>query len=309
MSIFKYTDSLRNELMKYLDQFQRIQPLEMRLNNIKSVKQKKIDEISQLKVKLEELERDIQKQDEEFDEITKSTEKIKTSQVVFRKSIEELGITQLLQEGTVERLKENIQKHFLKINLNNQTKTVCLEYTSDFDGNGLFYWLGTSGGTTEFKNPLAQKLVDVTSTNLCNQNASQWIFEGHLASRDIFFKPPFSGPDSCWFTIDLLNFRISPTKYTLRAASANTGYVPAAPRNWLLEGSVDGNQWTTLSDHKNDTTLATVFKATASWTLQNPQEEYFRFIRFKQTGYKNYYPPQYLNFGGLEIYGSVIEIN
>jgi len=298
-SVFKHTESIKNELKLFLDRYKNFKGLEKDFNEIKIVKQRKIDQVEEIKAKLKELERDILKHNNEMEIITEKIEKFKTSHLVLSKSIEELGINELLQEEKVAQLKKNIEKHFIGINPKNDKECV-LEYTSD-EGKGLFYWLGTSGGTTEFKNPLDQELVNVTSSGpIYNGNRS--LFEFHLACHTIYFNP---GDVNSNFTIDLLNHRISPTNYALRAACQNENHATGSPRNWDLEGSVDGNIWTTLSQHKNDTKLAKVMKGTASWILQNPKQEQFRFIRFKQTGNTEYVNPSYLIFGGIEIYGTV----
>jgi len=88
------------------------------------------------------------------------------------------------------------------------------------------------------------------------------------------------------FTIDLLNHRIAPTSYTLRAACKDEDYATGSPRNWVLEGSVDGNIWSTLSQHQNDTKLAKVLKATDSWMFKNPKKRTIPFYSI-QTDWKH----------------------
>lgn len=54
-----------------------------------------------------------------------------------------------------------------------------------------------------------------------------------------------------WFAIDL-GVWIIPTCYTIRHAR---GYGRSALRNWQLQVSKDGQNWTTLYNHVEDTSL------------------------------------------------------
>jgi len=236
-------------------------------NEMKIAKQKKI------RAKLEVLERDIPNEDNEMKIMTERIEKIKTSHLVFSKSIKDLGINELLQHETIAHLKANIEKLFTQI----EGKECVLEYTSD----------------------KGQKITTAGFIHGDNLTCKH-LFVFHQSVHDFFFNPP---SHNSYFTIDLLKHRIAPTRYGLSECSSSVLNGAGAPRNWVLEGSVDGNHWSTLSQYRKS---AKGLK-TASWTLQNPKQEQFRFIRFKETGntVARINRGKYLIFGGIEIYGTM----
>ena len=73
-------------------------------------------------------------------------------------------------------------------------------------------------------------------------------------------------------------------------------------RHWRLEGSEDGQQWTALRSHANDSAL-TGANGTASWAVEGAARA-FRYLRVLQTG-KNSNDQDYLCVNGLEVYGVV----
>jgi hypothetical protein len=73
-------------------------------------------------------------------------------------------------------------------------------------------------------------------------------------------------------------------------------------RNWNLEGSLDGNTWTILSRHVDDTSL-NGSGATARWTISDPTLLVpFQFFRIFQTGLDSN-GTNYLLIPSIELYG------
>ena len=58
-------------------------------------------------------------------------------------------------------------------------------------------------------------------------------------------------------------------------------------RNWQLQASNDGAEWTTLRAHTNDEALATTAFSTASWAVEGGKGAFAQF-RVLSTG-KSYY--------------------
>ncbi len=170
------------------------------------------------------------------------------------------------------------------------------KYSSDGVKNGLFYWLGTNKGTTDYVNPADLGHIGVTSSGVANGVASQaagtrysiqstTTGRGSHTSRNV--------PRS-WFMFDLGHFWIRPTDYTLFRSAPSL-------RNWHLEGSVDSITWTTLAKHSN---CGVECVAVVSWSLRNATE-HFRYLRIVQTGV-NPSNDNRLLLSGFEVYGSVI---
>lgn len=96
---------------------------------------------------------------------------------------------------------------------------------------------------------------------------------------------------------------IVPTCYTLRYSRGfNQG---SAPRYWKFQVSKDGNVWTTLYNHENDTALNEE-GSTATWPLECPEEKLgYRFIKIQQVGPNSNGNSHRLSLSGFEIYGTV----
>ena len=100
---------------------------------------------------------------------------------------------------------------------------------------------------------------------------------------------------------------MAPTRYSLRHGSSDS---ICSLRHWRLEGSADGETWTTLSTHSDDGALGEKgpgeyggFK-TASWELPGLARRFFRHFKIVQTG-KNSFGVDHLCIAGFELYGGV----
>ena len=110
-----------------------------------------------------------------------------------------------------------------------------------------------------------------------------------------------------WYAWDLKTYEVAPTRYSLRHGNSDPDY---SLRHWRLEGSDDGETWTTLSTHSDDGSLGGKgpgeyggFK-TASWELPGLARRFFRHFKIVQTG-KNSSGYDHLWIAGFELYGGV----
>ena len=116
----------------------------------------------------------------------------------------------------------------------------------------------------------------------------------------------YTGPGQ-WYAWDLKTYEVAPTRYSLRHGWSSPRF---SLRHWRLEGSDDGETWTTLSTHSDDGALGSKgpgeyggFK-TASWELPGLARRFFRHFKIVQTG-KNSYCGDSLYIAGFELYGGV----
>lgn len=137
-------------------------------------------------------------------------------------------------------------------------------YSSDFDANGILYWIGTNGRKeSDWINPSQYNLVYI---NTSDGRQLPYGKVDNIISRD-------SSPCNChtqdkkdgWISIDL-GMWVIPNAYTLRHAR---GYSQSALRNWKLQGSKDGSNWDTLRTHTDDDGL-TAPGSTHTWTIDAP---------------------------------------
>eukprot|EP00456_Euglypha_rotunda_P016681 TRINITY_DN15575_c0_g1_i2.p1 TRINITY_DN15575_c0_g1~~TRINITY_DN15575_c0_g1_i2.p1 ORF type:complete len:148 (-),score=16.56 TRINITY_DN15575_c0_g1_i2:11-454(-) len=117
------------------------------------------------------------------------------------------------------------------------------------DENGLFYWLGTNGQKSKWKNPAELGLVRVTSSKLGENPTSAPAHSicGRQCVRCVTEAKP-----NMWFMVDLKNLRLQPTHYTLMHYSS---WDTEALRTWRFEASNDGRKWAMLKNHVNDAAL------------------------------------------------------
>ena len=170
--------------------------------------------------------------------------------------------------------------------------------TSNFDENGVLYRIGTQGGTRNYQNPHTSGDVVVSWSSI------------QSGTVDLFVQHRHANPVVCyttkvansWMQVDLgQNRTLRPTYYCLRT-DKNINY---ALRNWRLEGSNNGQTWTTLRNHANDTTLAVQQMSEANWPVENCGVCY-RFFRILQYG-KNARNYDQLFCAGIELYGDLEE--
>ena len=77
------------------------------------------------------------------------------------------------------------------------------------------------------------------------------------------------------------------TAYTAYTVLAQTTSDPSCQlRNWRLESSDDGDNWTILREHNDDSNIAADGEAgaTASWPVDYSREEGYRYFRILQVG-------------------------
>lgn len=191
---------------------------------------------------------------------------------------------------------------FLK-KLRETTEPMVLKHQSDFDENGLIYFIGTNGKTSEWVNPGQYGLVTVTSSD--GKQLPYGKLEDILSRDIVSVNCHTKDNKKAWFAIDL-GVYIIPTAYTLRHAR---GYGRSALRHWLLQASKDSVNWVTLVTHTDDRSLSEP-GSTCTWPVDCPADEIqgFRHIRIQQNGRNASNQTHYLSLSGFEIYGRVISV-
>jgi hypothetical protein len=107
-----------------------------------------------------------------------------------------------------------------------------------------------------------------------------------------------------WICYDFKNMRVQLLHYTLR--SALDGCVDNYnPKNWVIDGSTDGNSWITLDRRDNNSDInGADFKKT--FTIAIPQTELVRFVRFRLIG-KNHAGNTAIMLQSWELFGHLYE--
>jgi len=182
---------------------------------------------------------------------------------------------------------------------------------ADFDREGLLYYIGTNGrNISDWVNPAQYGLVVLTSSEGRNLPYGKL---DDILSRDKNALNCHTNDDRrAWFAIDL-GVWLVPSAYTMRHAR---GYGRSAVRTWQLEGSRDGVNWVTLSDHVNDERLNEP-GSTATWSIEcndlaaggiEDQPRGYRHVRIQQIGKNASGQTHFLSISGFEIYGQVVGV-
>ncbi|TVT99322.1 hypothetical protein EJB05_55322, partial [Eragrostis curvula] len=156
-----------------------------------------------------------------------------------------------------------------------------LQYISDGDNNGVIYYAGTSFGKHQWMNPVLAKSISV----MASSPNSRYTDPKALVSKN-YQGTCVAGPciedgkKRSWWMVDVgQDHQLMCNYYTVRQDGSTTFM-----RCWVLEGSMDGRNWTSLRVHEDDQTICQPGQF-ASWPVTGPPALLpFRFFRIALTG-------------------------
>eukprot|EP00927_Polykrikos_kofoidii_P075903 TRINITY_DN7242_c0_g1_i8.p1 TRINITY_DN7242_c0_g1~~TRINITY_DN7242_c0_g1_i8.p1 ORF type:complete len:332 (+),score=39.08 TRINITY_DN7242_c0_g1_i8:152-1147(+) len=169
-----------------------------------------------------------------------------------------------------------------------------------FGEDGLFYWLGSSGGTKEYENPAESGVVECKWSSYHNsKNNCRHALVSNRSSSGWTRNEPTS-----WMQVDLgKDLHFCPDYICIRGCA--TGATSQPLRNWEFQGSNDEVKWETLRIHVNDDALPVNQNAPcAAWSMETTKS--YRWFRLFQVGI-NGGNQHYLACGGMELYGTLFE--
>lgn len=192
---------------------------------------------------------------------------------------------------------------FLYLKKLKENKSYNFKHQHDFDENGIVYFIGSNGKSTDWVNPGQFGLVTITSSE--GRQLPYGKLEDILSRESVSVNCHTKDNKKAWFAIDLGMF-IVPTAYSLRHAR---GYGRSALRNWLFQMSKDGVNWTTLVTHVEDKNLVEP-GSTSTWPIECAADENqgYRHVRIQQNGRNASGQTHYLSLSGFEIYGKVTSV-
>lgn len=170
-------------------------------------------------------------------------------------------------------------------------------FQSAFDTNGVLYHIATAGGTRAYQNPHDAGHVVAARYPITGGDSTDAKFVQHEHQNQVY---NYLNDDvGSWMSVDLGEDRsLQPNYYCLRSDGLGESH---KPRNWRLEGSNNGQEWSCLKEHNGDTALREEPMSTAAWPLNNVQDS-FRHFRILLTG-RNSTGCNYLMCAGIELYG------
>ena len=171
----------------------------------------------------------------------------------------------------------------------------------DFDTRGVIYTLANNVDRT---NSSATGIIATRSSG--DKGQANDILRNQL-QRPRGIVCATNAKRNSWWCVDLTeNYALYLTHYTLRHGQEQRGSIL---RYWRLQGSLDGDKWTTLKNHENDQGLQESKPyCTCTWPIEgNSNVNAFRYFRILQTG-KNSTGNFGIFLSGIELYGVLIEI-
>ncbi|MEH1971109.1 hypothetical protein [Nostoc sp.] len=163
-----------------------------------------------------------------------------------------------------------------------------LNYISDGDANGTFYFLGTNLGTTQWSNPAGSNLAIAASST---EYGSANLLTDRQNSE--FWTNPIA---NSWVSFHILTGKLNCNYYSLRTRGTNPNYYP---RNWILQGSDDGVTWIDLDVQVNNTTLSSPAQWLSLPVTTNDSYSYFRILQNGLDSSNSHY----FCLGEIELYG------
>jgi hypothetical protein len=173
-------------------------------------------------------------------------------------------------------------------------QAIDLNYISDGDTNGVFYYLGTNRKTVSFINPSSANIVAFNQINALNEDA----IARNLADRDPNTIAHTQDTQNAWFSVDLKEKKLIVNRFSLKARQDINDH---NPRNLKLQGSQDNINWIDLYS------LAGNVLNNASWHSPQvvSQSTAYRYFRLLQTG-QNSANLYYFVLAEWELYGKLI---
>eukprot|EP00762_Andalucia_godoyi_P006944 ANDGO_08281.mRNA.1 BTB/POZ domain-containing protein At2g30600 len=128
--------------------------------------------------------------------------------------------------------------------------SVALAFVRPGDDNGVFYYIGSKGHTHPWTNPHSNGDVVVSCSSPRNRFSHSEFVVDRRTHSTVFFTSPTHQP---WVAVDLgEKYRLLCTRYTLRHDSSASNFL----RSWDFQASDDGQSWSCLRTHRNDTSIS-----------------------------------------------------
>lgn len=196
----------------------------------------------------------------------------------------------------------NFKSRYRKLNLENRYQKIIKEFTHQ-PGNefqGIMRYLTNETGGNIHDNGT----IEITSNSINNNNPryhSKNLVD--YENNNYYHSSNDGGTTICFDFKDKL---VQLTSYSIKSYS--TGSNSDHLRNWVLEVSKDGKNWIEGDRHENDKKLNGA-NITATFNIKEQDNNFYRFIRLRQTGFSWYNYPYNNNYYfvvySIEFYGKL----
>lgn len=188
----------------------------------------------------------------------------------------------------IKKLKLSTLKTYLGFVNSNEQR---LNYFSDGDTNGVFYWLGSKSNTQLWQNPQTINKASFASSGV-NQGALSDLTD---RSSSNFFTT--DGASNNFVSLDLgAGHSLVCNYYSIQARNVANYY----PRSWKLQGCNDNISWANLDEQNNNQSLNNPSSWLSISVTSTIAYRYFRILLASP----NSSGSNQLCFGELEFYGT-----
>jgi hypothetical protein len=216
-----------------------------------------------------------------------------------------------------------LQLHFAPANLSlrpapalTSSPPINFKYSSDFDTNGVLYWLGTNAGRKVYENPSLEPngsiKLEISAPRMSRafkMARENIVAHSYTSSQPIYW----GGVAPVWFSVDLgAERKLRPSAYTLRHGyHSGNSYL----QNWEFQVSQDGTNWTTVHAGGKSGFSKAFDTKTFFIDASHSNVEPSRFFRVLQRGNYGVSSSQTLSshgmplmcIAGFELYGDLIQ--
>jgi len=156
--------------------------------------------------------------------------------------------------------------------------------TDEYGDGGIFWWIGSGGGKKTWANAHTAGLIRMFTSD--NPGWTSGWTEANvvdLLSTSRTLSTDYSMNTGTWFAVDLKDFRVCPTHYSMR----NGGGRGLVLRDWALEAKVkETDSWTAIRRHTGDSTYGSDGKngyGLHRFAIDPVPKEFYRFFRILRT--------------------------
>lgn len=222
----------------------------------------------------------------------------------LKKEINQLKIKVTNQESTISSLNSKLADQAAKIiSLESQLKqhlqpqtpelknesSIEIPFVSNKDLNGVFSYFGKNSS-----------IIDEVKVKDSSHNHGDIKDLTDITNR--CYSYCVNDKPNAWICFEFIKRRIIPSNYIIISTNSSKGSDHL--KSWVLEGSIDNNQWEKLDEQVNCTFLnGPALCHTFPISVKN--ENGFKFLRIRQTD-KNWRNSYYLEVCSIEFYGHLI---
>lgn len=169
-----------------------------------------------------------------------------------------------------------------------------LNYVSDGDANGAFYWIGTNFTGIGWSNPYNGGGIGLSASSFFSNNYSDSNLSA-LVDRATFDGFASQNQPNSWLKVDFRNRKLIPNYYSIRARQFNSALI----RNWIFQASQNDSDWTTLDTRVDEST------SSLKWfSFPISSSVSYRFFRLLQNGVESS-GSNFLTLAEIELYGTL----